>query len=114
MFLRNPSVWVRIYQLGAEITAATTVSGEFSLVSDINIDNQRCNFPAKRRAEATLFMSWLMSRLRAGRDQTHHLPRGAQVRRPGRGHHSHGVEGCAGRTGVPPQERTDPQVTACQ
>lgn len=57
-------------------------------------------------------MSWLMSRLRAGRDQTHHLQRGAQVRRPGWGHHSHGVEGCAGRTGVPPQEWTDPQVTA--
>lgn len=53
---------------------------------------------------------WLISRLRAGRDQTHHLPRGTQDRRPGRGHHRHCAEGRAGRPGVPPQERTDPQV----
>ena len=51
-----------------------------------------------------------LSRLRAGRDQAYHLARRTQDGRPGRGQHSHGVEGCARGTGVSTQERTDPQV----
>lgn len=59
-----------------------------------------------------LILLLLLSRLRAGCDQTHHLPRGTQVWRSGRGHHSYCIEGCAWRPGVPAQEWTDPQVTA--
>lgn len=52
------------------------------------------------------------SRLRAGRDQAHHLARRTQDRRPGRVQHSHGVERRPRGAGVPAQERTDPQVTS--
>lgn len=53
---------------------------------------------------------WLLSRLRAGRDQAYHLTRRTQDRRLGRGQHSHRVERRAWGPGVPTQERTDPQV----
>lgn len=86
--------------------------------SDIRDDKRGRNFLAKAKQGDGHYFLWinahflsLLSRLRAGRDQTHHLPRGAQVWRSGRGHHSYCVEGCTWRPGVPPQERTDPQVT---
>lgn len=53
----------------------------------------------------------LYSRLCAGCHQAHHLARRTQVRRPGRGHHSHSFERRAGGPGISTQEWTDPQVT---
>lgn len=57
-----------------------------------------------------MFLSCLLTRLSAGRDQAHHLTWRAQERCPGRGQHSYSVERCAGGIGVLTQERPDPQV----